>query len=837
MIMDCQELIEVHDSIGNLENLKLLKVTRCTKLERLPDSTCELGSLKSLDLKECRKLSSLPEGWADRLNSLEELCLDETGIESLPALRGKLKKLHTLSIKNCQFLRSRPEPAISYLESLRELHVMDSPLEGMPENNFLELMRSTGSLRASTSWEFMDALPISCCQSVSELSFTNERIEELTDSIERFRNVKSMALRCKMLKVLPDSIQKLKSLEDLTLQCHSLPLFDKICLPEGIESLNIECVQFEHLSFSTTLGTSTESGSDNVNEGLPATTDACVSTTKVMEELTVLELCAKQITVTPDFSFAPCLVELILKDCEMLTEVHHSIGTLNKLQNLKIIGCNALEELPDTLCHLTSLRRLELTQEFNLSSSPEPWRDLENVGLHETGIRRILTSIGMLSKLKVLYLQKSSSSLSSFKGMKWHRYGTLEISRSCLELVTASLPSFLQSVDELVIMDDQIEELPECPVRQMQKIERLALKCKSLKALPKWVGQLKRLNTFEVYCDDISTYFDEMLEWENIGNIIGLGLECKDMKHLPDSMSRLPGLKAMGISIAGILEFPSWFGGLTNLTALTLKKITTLQTDLLSSGLSQLTSLRYLDLSDNDFDCLPSCISNFSRLKALDVSGCKRLRSIPHLSSSVLKTLDASDCTNLSVLPGFLESLERLCLGGCNSLQYIPSFETIAENIMWLELPGPIGGINSSNLGHDFKNKVFMPALFRKLWHFDMGGNLTTGSNEGHQCLTFLLPDIRFNQQDKFSTVELTLVGISSPVKIVMIMEDDSVLLETLLTEDDFDYNDEDHSKTFSFEKEEYKKISKHLGKSSRTILIWTDVSKLSKVHLKVEFE
>lgn len=129
------------------------------------------------------------------------------------------------------------------------------------------------------------------------------------------------------------------------------------------------------------------------------------------------------------------------------------------------------------------------------------------------------------------------------------------------------------------------------------------------------------------------------------------------------------------------------------------------------------------------------------------------------------------------------------------------------------------------------------PALFRKLWHFDMGGNLTTGSNEGHQCLTFLLPDIRFNQQDKFNTVELTLVGISSPVKIVMIMEDDSVLLETLLTEDDFDNNDEDHSKTFSFEKEEYKKISKHLGKSSRTILIWTDVSKLSKVHLKVEFE
>ncbi|KAF3777521.1 popC protein [Nymphaea thermarum] len=215
MLTNCKELIEVHESIGSLKKLQFLKISGCTMLARLSDNICELRSLTSLDLKGCVNLSSLPEQLVDHMELLEELCLDRTGIGSLPAaLIAKLPtSLWSLSIKNSQPLKSIPESPISSL------------FKGMSNNDFFEL-KSTTSLRASTSWEFMDALPISCCESVLKLYFTNERIEKLTDSIGLFEHVESLTLRCKMLKALPDSIGQSKNLEDLIVKCHTLALFD-----------------------------------------------------------------------------------------------------------------------------------------------------------------------------------------------------------------------------------------------------------------------------------------------------------------------------------------------------------------------------------------------------------------------------------------------------------------------------------------------------------------------------------------------------------------------------------------------------------------------------------
>ncbi|CAN6446076.1 unnamed protein product [Victoria cruziana] len=263
---------------------------------------------------------------------------------------------------------------------------------------------------------------------------------------------------------------------------------------------------------------------------------------------------------------------------------------------------------------------------------------------------------------------------------------------------------------------------------------------------------------------------------------------------------------------------------------------------------------------DNSFESLPSCINDFSRLEVLKVSGCKQLRSIPHLSSPVLETLDisgceqldsvlppsssvleafdASDCKNLKEMPDFsnMPSLKYLYLGGCNSLDSIPGFQTIAENIWKLKLPGPSGGIESSNLSDDFRNQVFQTAIFRRLEMFKMRGNFYVGSHMGQQCLSFFFPSLRFNC-DILSFLSLTLAGISSLIKIQVITKDNSVLFEDVLIEDDFvDSDCEDHSRTFYFSKEAYVEIFQHLGTLSQTILIWTDMSKLSKVELEARF-
>ncbi|KAF3786725.1 popC protein [Nymphaea thermarum] len=432
MLMNCKELIEIHESIGSLKKLQLLKITGCTMLERLPNNICELRSLKSLDLMGCVNLSSLPEQLVDRMELLEELCLDKIGIRNFPtALMAKLPtSLQSLSIKNCIFKGMSNNDFF-------ELKFMDALLwDGLPNR----------SLRASTSWEFMDALPISSCESILKLYFMNERIEMLTDSIGWFRHLKSLTLRCKMLKVLPDSIGQLKNLKDLRLKCHALALFDWIYLLESLKSLKVDCDEFEHLSFSsTTLGTSTADQSTR---------------STVMKKLRRLDLCAKQITVTPDFSFASYLEELTLRNCEMLTEVHDSVGTLENLKSLKIKGCNALEELPHTICHLTLLERLELSQHFDLSSSPEKLRDMElckNIGLRETGIKSILTSIEKLTQLYFLKLEKSCPGRGNFSVSKW------EISGSCSELLepVASSIEELKTVKSMELGCSSLETLPD----------------------------------------------------------------------------------------------------------------------------------------------------------------------------------------------------------------------------------------------------------------------------------------------------------------------------------------------------------------------------------------
>ncbi|KAF3786735.1 hypothetical protein EJ110_NYTH24756 [Nymphaea thermarum] len=289
----------------------------------------------------------------------------------------------------------------------------------------------------------------------------------------------------------------------------------------------------------------------------------------------------------------------------------------------------------------------------------------------------------------------------------------------------------------------------------------------------------------------------------------------------------MEGLKYLDLSETGIVELPPWLGCLTNLTLLNLS--TTHQKDYLLPDLSHLTSLEELDLSGRNFGSSLSCISNFPRLRVLNVSGCKQLRSIPHLSSSVLWNLDASNCTNLRGLSDFsnLQSLRYLFLGGCNLLECIPGFKTIAKNIESLELPGPSGAC--SNLSDDFTNNVFMGARFRYLAEFKMNGSIIAGSHSGQHCLSFLFPDVRFNQLN-FSSLTLSLNMVSSPIDIKVITKDD--LFETTLPANDFYFR----NKTFYSFGEGDGEIVDHLSKGSGTIQVSTDVSELSRVELKAEF-
>ncbi|XP_042514261.1 disease resistance protein RUN1-like isoform X1 [Macadamia integrifolia] len=104
----CRFLVNLHESIGQLQWLVYLNLDFCFSLEKLPNSICGLSSLQKLILSNCSLLRNLPETIGDLKESLVELFLDYTIIEALPDGVGQLKKLEVLDLSNCLVLVRLP---------------------------------------------------------------------------------------------------------------------------------------------------------------------------------------------------------------------------------------------------------------------------------------------------------------------------------------------------------------------------------------------------------------------------------------------------------------------------------------------------------------------------------------------------------------------------------------------------------------------------------------------------------------------------------------------------------------------------------------------------------
>ncbi|XVF65342.1 hypothetical protein PTKIN_Ptkin09bG0240300 [Pterospermum kingtungense] len=97
----CKSLAEIHQSIGNLEELVFLNLLDCKNLRKLPDSICNLRSIETIILEGCSELSSLPENFGN-LKTLTELKLaGKTTILRLPASFSGLSSLTKLHLSNC----------------------------------------------------------------------------------------------------------------------------------------------------------------------------------------------------------------------------------------------------------------------------------------------------------------------------------------------------------------------------------------------------------------------------------------------------------------------------------------------------------------------------------------------------------------------------------------------------------------------------------------------------------------------------------------------------------------------------------------------------------------
>ena len=227
----CNNLVDIHPSIGQLSRLISLDLEYCVSLIDLPSMSSEMESLKILKLCGCSKIRKILE-FKGIMRSLSELHLDKTTIEKLPSSIECLTALTLLSLRDCQYLTCLPRNMDS-LRSLEKLVVIGcSKLNDVPEH-----LRSIKCLEHDFS---RTALGRNVSVRSRSLSPTPSRfsrwqwIQQLTPN--QLRQLISLD-NCENLWSLSGSIIELRHLQELDFPKIELDLLTNVVtLPESTMS-------------------------------------------------------------------------------------------------------------------------------------------------------------------------------------------------------------------------------------------------------------------------------------------------------------------------------------------------------------------------------------------------------------------------------------------------------------------------------------------------------------------------------------------------------------------------------------------------------------------------
>ncbi|CAN6566811.1 unnamed protein product [Malus baccata var. baccata] len=138
ILVDCTSLIDVHESIGNLERLVYLNMKDCKNFRMLPKNMCMLKSLETLILSGCSNLDEFPVEMMKKMESLKVLETDGIPISELWAERSSTIlssfpcSLVKLSLKGCNLSDDVFPADLSNLSYLRRLSLDENPICSLP---------------------------------------------------------------------------------------------------------------------------------------------------------------------------------------------------------------------------------------------------------------------------------------------------------------------------------------------------------------------------------------------------------------------------------------------------------------------------------------------------------------------------------------------------------------------------------------------------------------------------------------------------------------------------------------------------------------------------------
>ncbi|XP_016514911.1 uncharacterized protein LOC107831644 [Nicotiana tabacum] len=489
ILEQCNELVLIHPSIGDLTMLTYLNMKDCKNILAFPNDVSGLKRLQILILSGCSSLRELPEdlsGW----KSLRELLLDGTAIRKLPNSIFHLKSLQILNLNHCRSLELLPR-AIGNLSSLRELSFNGSALKEMPDSiGNLKNLEELGLRMCKGLISLPDSL--GDLKSLIGLYLDQSSIEELPPSVGLLSHLKFFTVsNCKSLTELPNSTSNLSSLVWLCLQGTSVSELNfHLGNFKSLEKLEMRnCISIRCLP-------------DSIGNML------C---------LTTLALCNTSIIELPDsIGLLERLWMLDLSNCLNLQRLPASIGRLKSLCYL-YMDETAVSELPNEIGKLSSLKLLKMRKK------PQPREDGNEDDLH----------VGESSKR--VTLPESFSNLSSLEFLDAHAWK-----------ISGKISDDFQKLSALEKLDlghNDFCSLP-CSMKGLCVLKRLLLpNCRKLKFLPQLPSSLEWLNAANCSAlEHIASISDlEYLEELNFSN-------CKKIIDIPglESLKSLRRLYTIG---------------------------------------------------------------------------------------------------------------------------------------------------------------------------------------------------------------------------------------------------------------------------------------------------
>jgi Leucine-rich repeat (LRR) protein len=236
MLKDCTSLFEVHQSIGDLNNLVLVNLKDCKSLESLPKSFYRLKSLQTLIISGCSKIDNLAEELGE-MESLTTFLANDTAIRQVPCTIVQLKNLKYLSLCGCKGSPSKTLPSLlwSFIyprKSPKSVNLLPASLQGLV--SLTDLCLSDCNLSD-------DAIPkdLGSLYSLQYLDLQNNEFHSLPSSLGGLSKLHTLDL---------DYCTKLQSIPDLPPSLNSLRATDCTALERMPNLSNISNLEYLYLA-------------------------------------------------------------------------------------------------------------------------------------------------------------------------------------------------------------------------------------------------------------------------------------------------------------------------------------------------------------------------------------------------------------------------------------------------------------------------------------------------------------------------------------------------------------------------------------------------------------